>query len=218
MKYQAVIFDLDGTLLNTQRDIADAANRALVSQGLPAHPLDKYREFVGSGVRTLMMRALPPGRRDEATLAGCIESFRQAYARGWDGHSHPYPGIPALLNALAESRIRLAVLSNKPHHFTSLCVEKLLPEWKFDRVLGQREGIPHKPDPTGALEIAEGLGLSSPQCVYVGDSGIDMETARTAEMYAVGVTWGFRPREELLEHGAQTVIDQPGQLLRIVTG
>jgi phosphoglycolate phosphatase len=208
----AVLFDLDGTLLDTLQDLADAANQTLTQQGFPSHAPDAYRYFVGEGVRRLFWQALPAEARDERTVACCAEQFREAYAACWHVHTRPYPGIPELLQALTQRGVSRAVLSNKPDHFTQLCVREKLGAFAFQAVWGQREGRPLKPDPTSAREVAAQLGLAPAQIVYLGDSGVDMQTAVAAGMYPVGALWGFRPREELTAGGARTVVQEPAEL------
>jgi len=216
MSFDAVLFDLDGTLLDTLEDLADAVNQSLGLHDFPPRTLGEYRFFVGNGARNLVQRALPETARDEATVTRCLEAFRRAYAACWDRKTHPYPGVPELLDALALRGLPMAVLSNKPDDFTRLCVAKLLPRNPFALVAGARPDVPQKPDPTAALCIAERLGIAPARFAYVGDSNTDMQTATSAGMFPVGVTWGFRPPEELLAAGARILITEPGLLLRIV--
>lgn len=216
MHFQAVIFDLDGTLLNTLEDIADSANIALAAHGLPGHGLDEYRYFVGEGVTTLMTRALPPEKRDDDTVAACVKAFREHYSHNWNNKTRPYDGVPELLDALAARHVRMAVLSNKPDEYTKRCVSEFLPKARFEAVLGQRDGVPGKPDPAGAVEIAGKLRIKPSQFLYLGDSGIDMKTAVGAGMFPVGAGWGFRFPDELLGDGARAVIDEPMELVRFL--
>jgi phosphoglycolate phosphatase len=218
MDVQAVLFDLDGTLLDTLEDIASAANEVLGRLGLPAHPPEAYRGFIGDGVAMLFRRALAPEHAEPGRVARCVEDFRAAYGRSWDVRTRPYDGIPALLDALTARGLGLAVLSNKPDDFTRLCASAYLARWPFRAVLGQREGTPRKPDPAGALEIAGALDVPAGQFLYVGDSAVDMETARRAGMRPVGVSWGFRPAEELWAAGAEAVITHPAELPEILDG
>ncbi len=215
MQRQAVIFDLDGTLLNTLDDLADSANHVLAGLGLPVHSVDRYCDFVGEGLDMLIRRMLPESHRDKQTLAEVADAYRAQYARRWDAKSRPYDGVPELLNAIQARPVRMAVLSNKPDKYTQQCVTGLLPQWRFDPVVGHHEGIPRKPDPTGALEIAAGWGLQPSQIVYVGDTNTDMRTAVAAGMYPVGVLWGFRP-DELQDSGAEILIERPGQVLDVL--
>ena len=216
MQYKAVVFDLDGTLLDTLADIGQAANTVLQQNGFPAHPLAAYREFIGDGVSKLFQRALPDHDPDTATVSRCAEGFRGAYAAMWNVHTKPYDGITQLLDELTGRKIEFAVLSNKPHEFTRLCIQEYLSAWDFAAVYGHRDGIPRKPEPAGAFAIADELGLPTSQCVFLGDSAVDMQTANEAGMLAVGAVWGFRPREELETAGAQYVIEQPAELVDII--
>ena len=216
MPYRAIIFDLDGTLLNTLDDLADSTNRVLQSQGFPIHPVDAYRYFVGNGARKLIDRVLPEDQRSEDTIARCLDLFLKDYEQNWKVKTRPYPGIPELLDALQARGIRLAILSNKPHDFTVHCVASLLPDWRFDLVFGQREGIPPKPHPAAVLEILEKLRVPQAECLYVGDTSTDMQTAVAASLYPTGVLWGFREREELVEHGARSLLKHPRDLMTLL--
>ncbi len=216
MKYKAVVFDLDGTLLDTLEDLADSLNRVLQAKGLPTHPLEAFRYFVGSGAAKLVSRALPPGKRDKALAADCLEAFRREYQRNWNVKTKAYTGISELLDGLTDKGIAMAVLTNKPQHFAELCVQAFLSDWRFAMILGQREGVPMKPDPAGTQEILRHLDVPAQDCLYVGDSGIDMATALNANMLPVGVTWGFRSEEELRAAGAAEIITRPTELLKLV--
>jgi phosphoglycolate phosphatase len=215
MTYRAVLFDLDGTLLDTLGDIGSAVNDALAREGFPTHPIEAYREFIGDGVVTLVQRALPSGRGaiDDEAVARCVAGYRSAYEREWNVRTRPYEGIPALLDALASRGVAMGVLSNKPDDFTQLCVSEYLSAWPFRVVFGQREGVPRKPDPAGAVEAARGLGFEPGEVLYVGDTAVDMETGLRAGMRPIGVAWGFRPVEELWSTGAEAVIETPAELL-----
>ncbi len=212
---KAVIFDLDGTLLDSLGDIAGAMNEVLERHGFPAHPLDRYRFFVGEGMDRLVRRALPPGV-DDATVERVTADMRAAYARRATRTTRPYPGIPELLDDLTARRIPLGILTNKPHEPAVAMVRELLGRWNFSTVQGACDGLPKKPDPAGALRVAEALGVPPRACLYVGDTGTDMRTACAAGMLPVGVLWGFRPREEIEEAGARVLIARPEELLRLV--
>jgi phosphoglycolate phosphatase len=216
MRNHAVIFDLDGTLLDTLADIATAANTVLQRHGFATYPLEEYGRLVGSGVRVLFERALADEHVSAETIARCDADFRAVYAEHWHDESQPYAGIAELLDELSARRLPMAVLSNKPHEFTVRCVEVLLPRWQFAAVLGQRPGVPIKPDPTAALEIARRLDVAPAECVYLGDTDVDMQTATRAGMHAIGVTWGFRPADELRQSGAAALIDHPRELLTLL--
>ncbi len=195
----AVVFDLDGTLLDTLEDIALAANRVLTARGFSPHEVGTYRRFVGDGVRALFARALPDAFRDEATIDSCVRAFREDYGRSFAIHTRPYPGVSEMLDGLAAWGVKLAILSNKPEDLTRLCVEGFLPRWRFDAVVGQKEGIAPKPDPTAALGIARTLRVEPPRVLFVGDSPVDVVTARRAGMVPGAALWGFRSRAELEE-------------------
>ena len=213
MSFRATIFDLDGTLLDTLDDIANAANRVLAARSFPIHPNPNYRAFIGEGVVKLMLRALPEAYQDEATVQACVGAYVQEYERTWNALTKPYAGVPEMLDALVVRGLKLAVLSNKPHHFTQRCVDELLAKWAFDVVLGASDRLPRKPNPASAIETAKRLGVPPAECLYVGDSGIDMQTACAAGMFAVGALWGFRGQEELLRDGAQVLINKPSEVL-----
>ena len=215
MPFSAVLFDLDGTLLDTLEDIADAANAILASQGMPTHPLAAYKLFVGEGVKRLMEKAIPEDRRSAEAITRCASLFANEYGRRWNAMSRPYDGILPLLASLRE-KMPLAVLSNKPQAFTQQCVDHYFPCGTFVCVLGQRDGIPPKPDPAGAIETANRLALPPEMIAYLGDSSIDMQTAVRAGMHPIGAAWGFRSREELLASGAAAVIEQPAELIAIL--
>jgi len=215
-RFSAVLFDLDGTLLDTLADIAHSANGALEELGFPTHEIGAYRQFVGEGLRMLFWRALPAEARTEAVIDRCAEGFREAYSRQWNVHTRPYDGVPELLDGLTVRDIRMAVLSNKPHLFTKRCVDEYLPQYQFQMVLGHRDGVPRKPDPAGANEIINALGVRSEQVAYLGDSATDMKTALAVGMYPVGALWGFRSRDELQQNGAEAVISRPMELLDLL--
>ena len=212
----AVLFDLDGTLLDTLEDLADATNAALGELGLPPHPLEDYKQFVGDGIENLIRRALRQERPDDALLARGIELARGQYARRWAEKTRPYPGIAELLDALTTRRIPMAVLSNKPDEFTRLCVERLLPNWQFQVVQGASDNLPRKPHPGGALAIAAEILVVPADVLYLGDTNTDMQTAVAAGMFPVGALWGFRTAEELLSNGAAALAGTPGDVLHWV--
>ena len=215
---RGIICDLDGTLLDTLEDLEDSVNIVLAERGLPVHPVDAFRYFVGDGASALITRVLPEGSRDAETHARCLSRFREVYAMRWNLKTHPYEGIIDMLLQIRKRGIRMGVLSNKPHDATVQCVTELLKEVKFDIVQGQVDGLARKPDPAGALAIARSLNLSPDEFLYLGDTATDMQTAVSAGMFAVGVAWGFRTREELEHNGARVVLDSPGQLTALLDG
>jgi phosphoglycolate phosphatase len=213
MAYKAVLFDLDGTLLDTLQDITDATNITLEKFGFPLHDIDTYRYFLGEGMTTLAFKTLPPSFRNPDTVSRFSAEITKEYSIRWAFHTQPYAGITTLLDALVRKRIKLAVLSNKPHAFTVEQVKKLLPHWNFSEVIGESASVPRKPDATGALEISKKLQVNPAEFLYLGDTDIDMKTATAAGMYPVGVLWGFRSANELLAGGARTLIQHPSELL-----
>ena len=163
-----------------------------------------------------MERILPESARVEPAISECMEAYRAAYMKRWNAKTKPYEGVPEMLDEIVRRGLKLAVLSNKPHDFTLKCIEELIGDWPWDIILGMREGVPKKPDPTAAFEVAEQLGVEPAACLYVGDTSVDMQTATAAGFYAVGVLWGFRDRDELESNGAQTIIERPQQLLELL--
>ncbi len=216
MARAAVIFDLDGTLLDSLADLADAMNAVLAAAGLPVHPVDAYRLFVGEGIETLVRRALPEDRRGEAALGPYVAAMAAEYDRRCLAKTRPYPGIPELLDALGARGVPLAILSNKPHGPTREMVTALLGRWAFAAVLGARPGVPKKPDPAGAVELAGLLAVPPAEILYVGDTATDMATAAAAGMFGVGVLWGFRSAAELRAAGAKALVKEPRELLALV--
>jgi phosphoglycolate phosphatase len=217
LNYKAVLFDLDGTLLDTLADIAHASNAALATLGFPRHTVEAYRYFVGEGIEVLAKRVLPDSHKSDADVAACLAAINREFGAGLLVETRPYDGIPELLSCLARKNVKLAVVSNKPHEFVLRSVAAHFESGLFSAVLGQRKNVPIKPDPTSALEAARFLSVADPgQCLYVGDSGVDMRTAVNAGMYPVGVLWGFRDADELTASGAKTLIKKPSELLTLL--
>ncbi|MBL0713168.1 MAG: HAD family hydrolase [Desulfosarcina sp.] len=214
MKFKAVLFDLDGTLLDTLDDIADAVNRVLAGRGLPRHDREAYRWFIGDGSRILLTRALPPDRRRDDDIDASLKAFKTNYSRNWHVKTRLYDGVPRLVEMLQAAGIKLAVVSNKPHAFTETCCRHYFPDRPFDYVSGQQEGRPVKPNPYPALQAATHLQMSPSDCLFLGDSGVDMETGRRAGMFPVGALWGFRRQDELEAAGAAACIHHPRDLLK----
>lgn len=212
MKYFAVMFDLDGTLVNSLEDLADSANEALSKYGFKSHPTDAYKKFVGNGVKNLIKNAAPEGT-EEQVLENILKDYRVIYNRNYVNKTLPYKNIPELLNALSGAGIKMAICSNKPDKPTNEIVEKLLDKGFFNSIFGEREGIPRKPDPAPLLEAAAEMGIKPENIIYLGDSGGDMIAAKKAGMLAAGVLWGFRDREELLENGADILLSDPLALM-----
>lgn len=217
MKYKAVIFDLDGTLLDTLEDLADSMNVVLQRWACPTHDLDQYKVFVGDGIHNLARRVLPDAGTNKDIVERCVEQMRLEYGRRWDKKSKPYEGIAEMLDALIVSGIKLAVLSNKPHDFTKICVEKLLAKWQFDVVMGISETVPAKPDTAGALQVVEALGVTPGEVLYLGDTDTDMQTAVAAGFFPVGAVWGFRTAEELTANGAKALAQKPADVIELLS-
>lgn len=215
MPYNAILFDLDGTLLDTLPDIAASANRVLASFGFPQHAIDDFRDYIGEGMSIMYARALPaPAAGDEKLIQRCAAMHREEYGAGWNVQTRPFDGIPELLSALADRNIRTAVLSNKPDRFTQLCIDEYFPPGSFEIVLGHRDEFPLKPDPASALHVAATIDVAPDEVIFLGDTKVDMQTARSAGMFAVGAAWGYRSRAEMLAAGGQAIIDHPRQLIK----
>ena len=215
MTNNAVIFDLDGTLIDSIDDIADAMNHTLIANGFPEHTNESYKYFVGDGIHNLVDRVMPVNSSKEQ-----IEKVKAEYVVYYSinntKRTKVYCGVHELLCALNERLIPVAVLSNKSHKDTVLLTEKYFPDIKFVEVLGARQGIPIKPDPTSALSLATLIGATPENILYVGDTSTDMKTAQNANMTAIGVLWGFRTRDELLNSGAEFLLEKPNDLLGIL--
>ena len=211
---QLVIFDLDGTLINTIADLADSVNHALQSLGYPAQPYEKFPYFVGNGIYKLIERALPPENRDEHTIRSVKERFMEHYMIHNTDKSTVYNGINELLQTLARKGIALAVASNKVNDATVAMIHHFFPDIPFASVIGQRDGVPTKPNPAIVYDILSETGIGKEDVLYVGDSGVDMQTAHNAGLTAVGVTWGLRPRSELEQNNADIIIDTPKELIK----
>jgi phosphoglycolate phosphatase len=214
--YQAVLFDFDGTLLDTLEDLGAAVNRVLRSRGFPTHPIDAFRWFIGDGSAVLMERALPAEQRTTEQIHACLQALLADYDRNWHLATRPYDGILSLLETLGGRHLALAVVTNKPHPFTLKMLAHYFPRVPFGSVWGLQPDVPKKPDPFMALKAAAELGVTPECCIFLGDSCNDMQTARRAGMLPVGAGWGFRPVQELWETGAAHVIDHPLSLLEIL--
>ena len=215
-KVQAIIFDLDGTLLDTLADIGDSVNQMLAETGLPGHTTDDYRRFIGNGIRMLVTRALPIDNRSAAMVDACVRRARELYWLNWKNKTRPYDGITDLLDLLRTKGLPLAVLSNKPHDFTVRYVDAFFVKGDFSVVMGQSDRFPVKPDPASALEIARQIGPAPSTFLFVGDSAVDMRTAGAAGMHAVGAAWGFRGPRELRENGCQTLVSHPLEIMSLL--
>ncbi len=211
-----IVFDLDGTLLNSLQDLAVSTNYALRLHGYPTHELPAYRFFVGNGINKLLERALPESKRTEENMLKIRKDFMTYYAEHKADFTAPYDGICELLKTLKRRQFLLAVASNKYHAATKELIQTYFGDEMFDFVYGQRDGIPVKPDPTIVFDIMKEANVSKEEVLYVGDSGVDMQTAANSGVVSVGVTWGFRDKEELLANGAQYIAEQPSDILMIL--
>lgn len=214
MVYRAAVFDLDGTLLNTLADLADSGNELLASYGMAPHPEPAFRYFVGNGSRKLMERILPgksPEQIDEA-----LARYKAIYEKHLTAKTTPYAGISETLSALKARGVRMAVCTNKHISAAEALIRKYFPADTFDTFEGDRPGVPRKPDPAHVRIVLEKMGIRPEETVYLGDSGVDMQTAVNAGALPVGVLWGFREKDELMENGAQILLSKPSELLEKV--
>ena len=216
MIFKGVIFDLDGTLVNSLEDLADSMNIILQSHTFPTHSISDYKQLIGNGIRNLVLKALPEANRTEALIDTCYNLMIDVYRNNLVTKTKPYNGISGLLDELVSRKMKLAVFSNKADEFTRKIVLTLLPEWNFEAIIGLSIEEYKKPNPFVALQISEKFGLKPEEVLYVGDSGVDMQTANNAGMYAVGALWGFRAKEELLSNGAKVLLNNPKDLLEMI--
>jgi phosphoglycolate phosphatase len=215
--YSGLLLDMDGTLLYTLEDIRDSVNSVLADRGLGPFGLEGYRRGVGSGVRVLLERLLgdEAGKIDMDAL---VREVRRRYAAWGNRKTRPYEGIPELLDAVSGAGIPMAIVTNKPQDAAKKCVKELLDIWGFEAVVGAEAGFPLKPDPAGSLHAAAAMGADPGRVLYLGDSGVDMRTARAAGMVPVGALWGFRDRETLIREGAGHLVSEPSEVVDILTG
>jgi phosphoglycolate phosphatase len=216
IRFKAILFDLDGTLLDTLKDLADSMNAVLSRHGMNTFPVDDYRLFVGKGLRELMKCVLPEDKISEQTIDEFLLAMRSEYSKRWTENSKPYSGVPELLDGLQKIGLPMAVLSNKADEFTQIMVRTLLSKWQFQCIRGLKDDLPAKPDPASALWIAHELKIQPSNFIYLGDTGIDMQTANAAGMYAAGALWGFRTAEELRANGAKILVRSPLQVLELL--
>lgn len=210
---KGVLFDLDGTLVDSLADLAAATNQALWELGLPQHPLPPFRQFVGNGARKLVERAMPETHQDPERIDLCLERMRAAYAVGWANATAPYPGIEAMLGILRNSAFRIGILSNKPDPFTQEVVAHFFPDMPFDPIRGAFPDVPLKPDPAASAFIEAAWSCKAAEILYVGDGSPDVRFAKNAGMPCIGVAWGFRGREELEREGADLVVETTQEIL-----
>ena len=218
MQYEAAIFDLDGTLVNSLDDLADSANAVLHRHGFPVHDVEAYRYFVGNGSRKLIERILPADHAvDEEFVRDFLAEYKEQYAANLLHKTKPYAGIMEMLEELRRRRIPMAVCTNKHQSAAEVIMEALFPRDMFCEIIGDQDGLPCKPDPRKVLHIMKNMGVAGNRTLYFGDTSVDMDTARNAGTFAVGVLWGFRPPEELSEHGADILLKHPMELFEKVT-
>lgn len=215
MTYKAVIFDLDGTLVNSIKDIADAMNYVLKKRNYPTYDYDTYKTFVGSGVKSLVIKALPESNPNDIEVNACLEDMMQVYSEYCTNKTTTYPGILELLKELHAKNLKLAILSNKEHGLTVKVSKALLPDY-LNPVLGLKVEALKKPNPEIALNICETLNVEPEEVIFVGDSEPDILVAKNTKMLAVGVSWGFRNKEKLIENGADYILNAPIDLLKLL--
>ncbi len=214
-KIKAVLFDMDGTITNTLDDLADATNYALASFGYPLHEVDAFRFFVGDGIPKLIERALPEDKKDEKTVSAVKDKFFEYYSVHSMDKTRAYDGVPETVKEVMSLGYKTAVVTNKDEPAAKEILARLYPDC-FDYIFGASDDIPKKPDPTLAHIAMKTLGVTPDECVFVGDSCVDIQTGKNSGAYDVGVSWGFRPREELEEYGATAIIDRPSELIPLL--
>ena len=216
MPFQGIIFDLDGTLLDTLACIGTAFNTALAEMGYPSHPIQDYQGFIGDGVFKCAERALPKTARQADVIDALVALERRIYEHTWRREIAIYDGIPELLTGLRTQGIPTAVLTNKDQNAADDCLHECFPQHAFDCVIGYSGAYPHKPDPACGEAVIKALGLRPDQLMMVGDTPVDLATARACSLFAVGVSWGFRRRETLISAGLDVLIEHPLELLQYV--
>lgn len=216
MKYDTILFDLDGTLLNTLDDLADSINIVMREEGFRQRTKAEIREFIGDGAEMLMKRSLPP-EASETEILRCLTKFRQIYLQNMQNRTRPYEGIPELLNKLKAMRIKVGVVSNKPDEATKKMCRQYFGD-KIDAAIGDNLDRKRKPEPDNVFEALKQLGSDGQKTLYVGDSDVDVKTAKNAGLACAGVTWGYRSRETLQEAGAEHIVDEPYQLIGLLEG
>jgi phosphoglycolate phosphatase len=218
MKYRCVLFDLDGTLVDTIADIALSMNRALEESGFPSRKIEEYPAMVGRGIKNLARDCLAPEVRNDQNASQVAEAAAALYRKFPVVHSKPYPGIQELLAGLSQRKLHTAVLSNKPDSVTQLVIRGLFSPGSFELVQGEISGFPRKPDPSTAWDMLVNLGCTPRETILMGDSEVDMETARNIGCFPLGVSWGFRSVQVLEQAGAARIIDRPEELLDLLRG
>jgi phosphoglycolate phosphatase len=213
-KHKAIIFDLDGTLINSIPDIADSMNEVLSQFGYPQYNYNQYKYFVGNGIRRLVERCVPPEYSTSENIDNIFRTMIDVYSNNCMNKTTVYDGITELLDGLQSKRIKMAILSNKTDSITQKIYDKLFRDSNFTTVLGATASFPKKPNPRSALFVAESMSVAPDDVFYLGDTSIDMETACAAGFFPAGVSWGFRPEEELISFGAKFIANTPIDCLR----
>lgn len=216
--YRLAIFDLDGTLINSICDLADAVNTALAERGYPVHPTESYYYFVGNGAKKLCERALPEDKRTEVEIGSLYARFSEIYGEICLNKTRPYEGIPEVISRLKDAGVKCAVASNKPDSFSKEIISALFPKDAFDLVMGKREGVPTKPQPDIVFGIIGELGTDIAEAVFIGDSCVDVVTAHNAGLPCIGCVWGFRGEQELKDYGCDLIAQVPEDIFSLVTG
>ena len=214
--YKCVVFDLDGTLVNSLYDIGDSVNRALVAHGLPTHSYEEYKYFVGNGRTKLIERAMGESFIDSKLFSSVADYYDDDYLLHCLDKTLPYSGMPQVLSKLKQCGVKICVLSNKPDEFVNNILNTLFPKISFDVAWGKKSGFPPKPDPSSLSEIFRSIGLNCGDCLFVGDSAVDVITAKNAGVDFCGVLWGFRTEEELKSEGAQILVNNSSELLQVI--
>ena len=213
MKYQAAIFDMDGTLIDSLEDLTDSVNEAMAHYGFKSHTLEECRYFVGNGARKLIERSIPKDKASYSDFVSeVLEYYNGCYKRHLTNKTHPYDGILDMLKRLQEKNISLGVCTNKQQFAADEIISAMFPDNMFGAVIGDQKGLPRKPDPAKVLKIAAQFKIKPERVAYFGDTSVDMETAHNAGFLSIGVTWGFRPKSELIESGAEIIINHPSEL------
>lgn len=215
-KYDICVFDLDGTLIDSLADLADSCNEALSVNGMPAHDTDRYKTFVGSGIKNLIKRSLLDKACDDVLVQKVYDSFNDIYHRNCLVKTKPYLGINEMLLNLKNKGVKLCVLSNKADEFSKMITNSLFDNGTFDLVWGKKAQFPIKPDPTALLAILTQFGVDRDRCLYIGDSDVDCITAKNAQVDFCGAEWGFRGRQELISAGAKLIAQTPDDIVRAV--
>ncbi len=213
---KSLIFDLDGTLINSLLDIAISMNKVLEKHNYPSHEIEKYNYFVGDGALVLVKNAMPYNSTEEE-IQNALKSFIEIYEQNTHNNTFAYEGIYEMLQKIEELNIKKAVLSNKPHKFTLKYMENLFNNFNFQEIHGQKIDVPKKPDPTMAIQIATKLNTNIEDMIFIGDTATDIKTAKNANMKSIGVSWGFRPIEELIDAGADFIAQKPMDIVKYVS-